>query len=350
MNDPFKSLSLPDLDAATSAYPAIERQFNFRCREWVSRGLSFYELPRLYQWLLIPSGLAPLKLAIIDRCLDDLYGRDTQLNKQIKRLDTFRSDNQVFNFLTEFLVISNLLSRGVCNFAYEEFLVDHAPRFDANFDFDGKRVRLDITHKEDVYPLEQTAGTLSINLEYASPDCGGHIDVAPPTRQNYHDGSIIHSVNFSDKELRTTIEMLLETMRSLPAKKVSVPCSNPSFKLTVDPNSQYWRRTWSRTDESTDIQGYLSSIRRKAHGSRLIRDSSYMILALDFNPDSHFHKGSPFRTQLGQELAAFDLSTSSNFSEVTTFSMRLETGQFENADSLWCQGDEGSIFLKLIGQ
>lgn len=350
MNDPFKPLSLPDLNAAMSAYPAIERQFNFRCRKRVSRGLSFYELPRLYQWLLVPGGLAPLKLAIIDKCLDDLYGRDSQLNKQIRRLDTFRSDDRVFDFLTEFLVISNLLSKGVSNFAYEEFVADHAARFDANFDFAGKRVRLDIAHKEDIYPLEQTSGTLSLNLEYASPDCGGRIEVAPPTQQNYDDDSIIHSVDFSDKELRTTIDTVLEIIRLHPAKQLSVPCSNPSFKLTVEPNSQYWRRTWSRTGESADVQGYLSSIRRKAHGSALIKDASYMILALDFNPDSHFHKGSPFRTQLCRELAAFDLSTSSNFNEVTTFSMRFETGEFENADPLWCRGGGSSIFLKLIDQ
>jgi hypothetical protein len=344
MRDPFVNISVDDLKDGLSRYPAIQKLFNRRCRKLVEKGLSFYKLPLLYKWLLVPGDLGSQKLSTIDKCLANLVGLNTNLDRKIKDLDSTNSDDQVFRLLTEFLVICRLLSRGIVEFQYED-----VPSSDIGFDFEGRLIRVQITHKEDVYPLADTAHELTINLEYASADFGGEIKVAPPIQQNYSDGSIVRSRNMTNEELRTTISNALSLMRSNPSRPTTIPCPNPSFSLTLKPGSRCWGVSWSESGGDLNIQGYFSSIQRKAFESRKITDGSYVILAADFNPASLFHPSSPLREALIQQLSAFDLANSSNFSEVITFSMRFETGQFESLSLLWKRDSpSSSLFLRLV--
>lgn len=352
MRDPFANIAIEDLRDGLSRYPAIEKLFNYRCRKRVERGLSFYKLPLLYKWLLVPGDLGSQKLSTIDKCLANLIGQNTNLDRKIKRLDSSNSDDQVFRLLTEFLVICRLLSRRTSSFQYEDI-----PGSDISFDFEGCRVRIQITHKEDVYPLADTARELSINLEYASAEFGGEIKVAPPVQQNYSDDSIVRSRNMTDDELRTTIHGALDVIRSKPSERIAIPRANPSFGITLDPRSRHWGISWSSTrgillsnpGQDPYIRSYFDSIQRKASKSLSIRDGSYMILALDFNPSSDFVDLGLFRDLLRQELLGYDLTQKSNFNEIVTFSMRFETGQFESLNTLWQrESASNSVFLRLV--
>jgi hypothetical protein len=352
MRDPFANIAIDDLRDGLSRYPAIEKLFNRRCRKLVEKGLPFYELPLLYKWLLVPGDLGLQKLGTLDKCLTNLNGCNTSLDRKIRNLDSSNSDDQVFRLLTEFLVISNLVLKGIADFQYED-----VPGSDISFHFESLRVRIQITHKEDVYPLADTADKLSINLEYASPDSGGDIRVAPPVQQNHSNGSIVRSRNMTEDELRTTISNALGLMRSNPSEPTPIPCSNPSFSISLDPRSRHWGISWGRScgislgNPSNDpyIRSYVDSIKRKAGKSLEIRDGSYMILAVDFIPASLFGPNSRLRDLLRNQLLALNLACSSNFNEVTSFTMRFETGQFESLDTLWQRdATSRSVFLRLV--
>lgn len=352
MRDPFSNMSIQDFRDAFDRHPGIERLFNCRCRKLVERGLSFYKLPLLYKWLLVPGDLGLQMLSTIDKCLTNLNGRDTNLDRKIKNLDSTTSDDQVFRLLTEFLVISNLVSKGVADFQYED-----VPGSDISFDFEGLPVRIQITHKEDVYPLADTGRELSINLEYASSEWGGKITVAPPMRQNYGDGSIVYSRKMTEDEVQTTIRNALNLMRSNPSEPTTIPCPNPSFSLTLEPASRHWNFSVEHTrgillshpGKDPYIRSYFDAIQRKAGKSLKIKDGSYMILALDFEPVSLFGPNSCLRDLLYNELLAFDLGQSSNFNEVISFTMRFGTGQIESLDLLWKRDTTStSMFKKLV--
>jgi hypothetical protein len=352
MRDPFANISIDDLRDKLDRYSAIQKLFNRRCRKLVEKGLSFYELPLLYKWLLVRGHLGLQMLSTRDKCLTNLNGRDTNLDRKIKNLGSTNSDDQVFRLLTEFLVISNLVSKGIADFQYED-----VPGSDIGFDFEGLPLRIQIMHKEDVYALAETADKLSINLEYASPDSGGDIRVAPPIQQNYSDGSIVHSHNMTEDEVQTTIRNALNLIRSNPPQRMTAPCPNPFFTIKLDPWSRHWGISWSRSrgislsDPSNDpyIRSYVDSMKRKAGKSLEIKDGSYMILAVDFTPVSLFGPNSRLRDLLRNQLLALDLARSSNFNEVVSFTMRFETGEIESLELLWKRDTtSASIFKKLI--
>jgi len=335
MRNPFDKIPIELFQEGAQKYPSVAKLFEKRIKRLVNRGLAFFDLPRIYQWMIIGGCIAQQKLSTLDKALEFLNGKNPTLDRKIREIAKLESDPEMFHLLTELLVIHRVLRSNVNNFEYEEQLQGSQTKFDINVDFEGQRIRIDVTHKEDIYPLEDTAEKIRINLCYINPSCGGDIQYAAPVQQNYHDGTVTISRDMTESELRQTIQNALNTMSSLKSESVKIPCPNPFFQITIDPNSTAWTGGSGGTRYSPDIDSYLRSIQKKAEKSRRIADASYKIIAVDFIPGSVFHDESYYREQLRQRLLRCELETSSSLDEIVTFSMRFENGKFENLKLLW---------------
>ena len=349
MRNPFAQIPIELFQQGRRQYPALGKFFDKRVRRLVSRGLVFFELPVIYQWMIVPTEVAQLKLESIDRALEFLSAIDKALDRKIREIANLMSDAQMFRFFTELLVIHRLLRSGGNNFVYEECLQGSRSKFDINLDFQGRRIRVDVTHKEDSYPLGNTADTIKANLQYADPQCGGRIDYAPPFQQNYEDGSVTVSHDLTPSQIRLTIENALTTMASLKSGSASVDCASPFIRITLNRDSTAWIGMTGGSWYAADVNSHLSSIRHKARKSQDLVDNSYKIIAVDLEPSSDFHDASPYRDQLKQRLIQCDLATISTIDEVISFSMRFENGEFESLEPLWTRDPAGqSIFTQLI--
>ncbi|MBI1805240.1 MAG: hypothetical protein HYR77_12355 [Ignavibacteria bacterium] len=293
--------------------------------------------------------MAQQKLRTLDNTLRLVSRKDTRLDRKIREIANLESDDEMFRLFTELLVVSRVLSSQPINFQYEEPIHGSRSKFDINLDFLGQRVRIDVTHKEDVYQLSDTAELITTNLRYANPNCGGDIQYAPPVKQNYPNGTVIYSKDMTESEVQETIENAFKLLPLLSSQSVTVPCPSPFFQITLNPKSTVWTGGTGGTWYSPNIDGYLRSIQKKAAKSIKVRDGSYTIIALDFVPGSDFHNESYYREQLVQQLLQIDLRTSSSIDEVVTFSMRFENGKFENLALLWARTLTSlPIFMQLL--
>jgi hypothetical protein len=358
MRNPFNKISADEFKEGFEIYPAIEKMFNWRFRRLINnRLITFYTLPRIFQWIIQRGMIAEQKLQTLDRALTFLIGKNRSLDKKIQEIARLQSDPEIFQALTEFLVIYKILcSKKISNFEYEEYLGFHLPKYDINLDYNGKRVRIDVTHKEDVYSLQNTVGTLFANLMYANPKIGGRIRYAAPAERSVLDGTVTYSKNMTEIEVRQTIENAISVMSSLTSGSAEVECPSPFFQITIDSESRVWTARsglhhrppaidlWN----SPDINGYVKGIKKKAEKSSKIKDGAHKIIAVDYIPASDLHNGY-YRNQLLEQLTKDNLLGDSHLDEIFTFSMRFETGEFDDLSLLWQRNPSNpSIFPQIV--
>jgi len=349
MRDPFDRIPLELFEEGSQKYPSIEMIFEKRIKRLVRRGLTFFELPRIYQWMIVGGNIAQQKLSTLDSALTFISGKNAKLDKKIREIARLESDPEMFRLLTELLVIHRILRSQIANFEYEEPVQGSLTKFDINVDFEGRRIRVDVTHKEDVYPLEATAERIRTNLRYADPNCGGDIQYAAPAKQNYGDGTVTLSRDMTEAEVKETIRNAVEVASSLKSGTATVPCFSPFFQIILNRESATWTGGSGGTWYSPNINGYLKSIQKKADKSKKIADRSYKIIAVDFVPGSDFNDGSYYRDELKRRLLQLNPATSSTIDEVVSFSMRFENDRFENLGLLWKRDPSSpSVFIQLL--
>ena len=347
MRDPFGKIPIQLFQEGCKRYPALAKLFDKRIKRLVlTRDFTFFKLPCIYQWMIVGGYIAQQKLSILDNVLRFLSGIDVNLDKKIREMANWESNDYIFRLFTELLVIHSILKSNRTNFHYEESLQDSRKNFDINLYFQSLRLRIDVTCKEDKYPLEATAEKIKTNLRYASLNCGGKICYAAPSKQNYLDGSITNSQNMSEPEIIQTLKNVLNVMSNFPSENVIIPCPSPFFQIIINPNSLGWiLKASDGAWNYPNVNGYAKAIQKKADKSKGIIDGSYKIIAVNFVPGSDFHD-EPCYHDLQEKLLQYDLST---IDEVVTFSMRFENGKFENPKLLWKRKPNSeSMFMKLI--
>lgn len=96
INDPLANISINRFIEGFKQYPELEKVFNIRLKRLISKGISFYELPRIYQWIIINKYLMPKKLNTINSCLNKLFNIDNNnLNKKINEFAKWLNHQQI---------------------------------------------------------------------------------------------------------------------------------------------------------------------------------------------------------------------------------------------------------------
>lgn len=341
VRNPFEPLSINDFEKSLIKYSAVNKFFSYRMKRLIMRGkLTFFDLPRLYKWLIIGKDIAQKKLSAINTCLECLYSiEDSGLGARIRNLGKLESDKDIFNGITELIVISWFLRNEATDFVYEEFLGDKQPKLDINFSYEGKKIRVDVTHKEDEYKLADTAEILKANLLYAIPGCGGTITYAPPGGWATENKTGKCPEDMTENQLKETISNAIDLYKESKKRKLSVHCPSQYFFVELDTENNNWFIHSSGTWFSPDINGYLESMRKKVEKYEKINDNSYKVIAMDYIPGSDFHEDNYYRKKLIE--LAFSVTSPSKIrgiekiNEIVTFSTRFETGNLEAFNVLW---------------
>ena len=283
---------------------------------------------------------------------------------EFSKLTTSKEDQKIFNYVTEFLVISNVAGKGIKRFEYEEKLDEKACCFDINITYNHMRLRIDVTHKTDSYPLENTVEILKNNISFISNKIGGEIKYAYPGTIDYN-FTDVNKINMDYKQIKESVTVAYQKILNSNEKSFKIPLSNEYFEIYVDydlnsflgkPCYELWEKAERNgfidnpigSSKESAVETYFNSLSKKAIKYKKIRNDSYKIIAFDINPSSYFHNGDR-RQELSKRIEEFYNRNKFNIDEIVTFSMRFENRILENLNLLWSKNrDQESKLIRFL--
>lgn len=359
--DPFSNISIEIIKERLSSYQGLDFLLSkrlFRLIKSNNSEISFYLLPRIIQWIIIGGDIAQKKLRTIDNTIITLLNKEQNLNKKIMEFCQFKLDHDsIFNFLMEFMIIAKIINSKNSNFIYEEVIQKKLPRIDLNFSFKHKRIRLELTHKKDIYNIHETVEILKNNLRYSLPMWGGEIRYSAPILIDYETNVMTLAQNLNNDDIKSIVNDAINKCSTNDTGIVEINCRNDFFQIELKKNYGYYTsHTRLKRDKhynepwpQPDINGYFQLIKKKLDKIKKINDDSYKIIGIDFEPSSDLNDVNPYQDELRIKIKNYINSENINIQEIVSFNMRFETGNFNNANILWLKNSNGnSLFYEIF--
>jgi hypothetical protein len=328
-------------------FPILRHGFEKRILRLIHKEkISFFKLPRIIQWFFVGSVFAESKLRLIEKILSQITGKNKNLDRKINEWLTFKmDDNQLFNTIVEFNLLSNILKcTNVNEIKYEPILPGTLKTPDILVCCNSNEYLVEVTHRDDKYPLSELLETLLVNMKFIFPEYGGIIGYKPPVLFDIENQKFIKTVVPTFMEVIKFVEDICNGNYNVKDGKIHFLFKD-IISIVIDKKSNVWltkpiydwryTNVWYYPSTST----YIKSIQKKIERYSQINGHYKLIIYLDCNPSSDFIDDGCYREELKDQLSQSNILVNSTISAVVSGITRFDTGSIDGLSTLWSQND-----------